>query len=77
VVPVLVLNLVQSLYWLFAGGSHAFGISAILSIVLNILVALALLVFAFLARLFALGVQDRVIRLEERRYATKSCCLKT
>jgi hypothetical protein len=28
--------------------------------------ALALLVLAFLARLFALGAQDRVIRLEER-----------
>ncbi len=33
---------------------------------LSILVSIALLVTAFLARSFALGVQDRVIRLEEK-----------
>jgi hypothetical protein len=32
----------------------------------SILVSVALLLLALLARLFALGVQDRVIRLEER-----------
>jgi hypothetical protein len=66
VIPVLLLNLAQSLYFLFAGGSHAWGIFALLSALLNILVAFALLALAFLARIFALGVQDRVIRLEER-----------
>ena len=40
--------------------------SAILAGVFGILVAIALLVTPFLARVFALGVQDRVIRLEER-----------
>lgn len=66
VIPVLLLNLVQSLCFLFPGGSHAWGIFALLSALLNILVALALLALAFLARIFALRVQDRVIRLEER-----------
>jgi hypothetical protein len=33
---------------------------------INVLSAFAILLLAFLARLFALGVQDRVIRLEER-----------
>jgi Family of unknown function (DUF6526) len=36
------------------------------SFIVSILVSLALLILAFLARIFALGVQDRVIRLEER-----------
>ena len=31
-----------------------------------LLLAVAVMIVAFLARLFALGVQDRVIRLEER-----------
>jgi hypothetical protein len=33
---------------------------------IGILTAIAVLMLAFLARIFALGVQDRVIRLEER-----------
>jgi hypothetical protein len=63
-IPVLIINVVIHCYlfikWfpvtpagIFAG-------------VFGILLAIALLVMAFLARLFALGVQDRVIRLEER-----------
>jgi hypothetical protein len=67
--PVLLLNLIYALhfgYWVFEGGSHAVGLSAVIGSVMEILVAVALLVMAFLARIFALGVQDRVIRLEER-----------
>jgi hypothetical protein len=64
-IPVLVLNLIYAGYRLFFTGWHhnAWGVGAA---VLNLLMALALLVLASLARLFALGVQDRVIRLEER-----------
>jgi hypothetical protein len=67
-IPVLVLNFIYAGYWLFFTGRHhtAWGVGALLSAVLNLLMALALLVLAFLARIFALGVQDRVIRLEER-----------
>jgi hypothetical protein len=64
VIPVLVANVIfhvsslsrypmRSWYFVFAG-------------ILGVLVAIALLVLAFLARIFALRVQDRVIRLEER-----------
>jgi hypothetical protein len=60
VIPVLLLNLVAHLRSLIV--EHTFTLLA----VLGVLVAAALLVFAFLARIFALGVQDRVIRLEER-----------
>ncbi len=67
VLPVLALNLVQSFHWLFASGRHnAIGLSFLVSGLLNVLVSFALLVLAILARVFALGVQDRVIRLEER-----------
>ncbi len=65
--PVLILNLIHSVLWLFriransAIGGHVIGPA-----ILNILVALALLLLSILARNFALGVQDRVIRLEER-----------
>lgn len=63
-IPVLVANVIfhvsslfrypmRSWYFAFAG-------------ILGLLVAIALLVLAFLARIFALRVQDRVIRLEER-----------
>ena len=67
VLPILILNLVHSVLWLFrsitnsAVGAHAIGPA-----ILNILLAVALLAMAFSARIMALGVQDRVIRLEER-----------
>ena len=65
--PVLILNLIHSVLWLFHGHANsAIGVHAIGPAILNVLVALALLLLAFQARLFALGVQDRVIRLEER-----------
>jgi hypothetical protein len=60
VVPVLVLNLVQSIYRLVHVGFQWDGW-------VGVLTALALVVLAFHARLFALRVQDRVIRLEERQ----------
>jgi len=60
VLPVLALNFVQSIVRLVQAGITWNGIVAILT-------ALALLLFAFQARLFALKVQDRVIRTEERQ----------
>lgn len=59
VLPVFLLNLGSSIYRLVK-----FGIS--LGSVLGVLMALALILFALFARLFALTVQDRVIRLEMR-----------
>ena len=59
VLPVFVLNLVQSIFGLFR---PAFTFNGLV----HFLTALALLIFAFNARIFALKVQDRVIRLEER-----------
>ena len=60
VLPVLALNVVQSVYRL----AHLwFKWDALVSV----LTGLALLLLAFHARLFALRVQDRVIRLEERQ----------
>lgn len=59
VLPVLALNLVQSIYRL----AHTwFRWDASV----GVLTAAALVLLAFHARLFALRVQDRVIRLEER-----------
>jgi hypothetical protein len=59
VLPVLLLNLVQSaINWKAAHYSFA-GL-------VGVLLAIALIRLAFFARAFALGVQDRVIRLEER-----------
>ena len=62
--PVLIINFVGHVYTFikYSTGStqsmvHGF---------FHVLVAAALLTLAFLARLFALGVQDRVIRLEEQ-----------
>src|SRR5262249_45524213 len=45
---------------------HVSGTVPLLQAILNLVLAVALVVLAFLARIFALGVQDRVIRLEER-----------
>ena len=59
VVPVLLVNLGVQLYWMKAFWFSYTGI-------FGGLMALALIVGFFSARLFALSVQDRVIRLEER-----------
>jgi len=65
VLPVLLIAVgthVYSLYKYYASSSHYFLFLGVFSVI----VAVALLVLAVLARTFALGVQDRVIRLEER-----------
>jgi hypothetical protein len=54
--PILAINSLWNVYQLFGGVSAAS--------IISMLVALALLIVAFSARLFALTVQDRVIRLE-------------
>jgi hypothetical protein len=59
VVPILSLNVGCAVYRLFRAGFSWDNL-------LHLLVALALWVLMFLARIFALKVQDRVIRLEER-----------
>ena len=66
--PVLSLNLIQAGYWMLSGfgSNHATSMRVFLAAFINLLVAIALIVMALLGRLFALGVQDRVIRLEER-----------
>ena len=56
--PIFILNLVWSLYLVVTGFSAHTAIGA--------LFAFELLVTFFLARVFALSAQDRVIRLEER-----------
>jgi len=58
VLPTLLLNVVWSIVHLVR--SFSFGT------IVSVLVAIALLVLAFYARIFALTVQDRVIRLEMR-----------
>jgi hypothetical protein len=59
VVPVFALNFIQSIiHWVKIG--YTFDASV------GVLTAAALIVLAVVARLFALTVQDRVIRLEER-----------
>jgi uncharacterized membrane protein YciS (DUF1049 family) len=59
VVPVLLANFISSIFRLREAG---FTVAAVIAV----LTAMALLVLAFLARIFALKVQDRVIRLEEQ-----------
>ena len=59
VLPVLTLNLVQSVYRLVHTGFRW-------DALVGVLTAAALLLLAFHARLFVLRAQDRVIRLEER-----------
>jgi hypothetical protein len=59
-VGILVVNLIWSLYRLFTGAAP------LPDRVIAVLVAFALPLVALYARLFALSVQDRVIRLEER-----------
>jgi uncharacterized protein DUF6526 len=62
-IPVFVTNFVWSLFRLWHLGISFAGI-------FGVILAAALVVLVFEARLFALAVQDRVIRLEERlRYA--------
>jgi hypothetical protein len=62
-IPVFVINFVWSLFRLWHLGISFAGI-------FGVILAAALVVLVFEARLFALAVQDRVIRLEERlRYA--------
>jgi hypothetical protein len=62
-IPVFVANFVWSLFRLRTLGFSFAG-------VFGVLVAAALVVLVFVARLFALAVQDRVVRLEEQlRYA--------
>ena len=56
--PILLINLGYRLYWL-SGGLR-------FDAILDVLVGGALIIVAFFARLFALGAQDRVIRLEMR-----------
>ena len=57
-VPILSINALAQFYWLYR---HPSGWA-----IWNILVAFALVGLAFAARLMALRVQDRLIRLEER-----------
>jgi len=57
---ILAVNLLWSAFRLFTGAGP------ILDRILAVLVAFALTLLAFYARTFALGAQDRVIRLEER-----------
>jgi Family of unknown function (DUF6526) len=58
-VPVFVANFIWSLFRLRQLGLSSAGI-------FGVILAAALVILVFEARLFALGVQDRVIRLEER-----------
>ena len=67
VIPVLLVNLVSSVGLLYGAARHGWGALSLFHAIWNVILAVALIVLAFLARLFALGVQDRVIRLEMRQ----------
>ena len=56
--PILLINAGWAIYRLFGGVSF--------EAILNLLVAIALVIVFFVARVFALKAQDRVIRLEMR-----------
>ncbi len=58
VLPILILNFVSSIVRVFRAPSYW--------TVVSLLVAIALVLLAFTARMFAVTVQDRVIRLEMR-----------
>jgi hypothetical protein len=58
ILPVFLLNVIWSIYRLI----HAFSVESAISLLL----ALAFFLLAFYARIFALTVQDRLIRLEMR-----------
>ena len=64
VAPILLVNVGGSIYRLVKFGVHY-------NTVFGILLALALFVLAFCARIFALTVQDRLIRLEMRMRLTQ------
>lgn len=68
VIPVLIANVIWNIVSAsrILGHSAAISASLLAAVAFSILVSIALLLLAFLGRLFALGVQDRVIRLEER-----------
>lgn len=66
--PILLVNFIYSIYTLAIalrgqGTNHG---AEVFDNTINLLVAFALVAFVFLARRFALTVQDRVIRLEEQ-----------
>ena len=65
-IPLLLFNLAASVYSVYFVARHEGGTFSLFAVIANLILATALIVLAFLARIFALGVQDRVIRLEER-----------
>jgi hypothetical protein len=67
VIPALLLNVIWDIVSMLRISTHsAISLTVLAGFIVSILVSIALLLMAFLARIFALGVQDRVIRLEER-----------
>ena len=65
-IPLLLFNLAASVYSVYFVARHEGGSFSLFAVIANLILAIALMVLALLARVFALGVQDRVIRLEER-----------